>query len=899
MKSKRSRRFLLLAGALALISVLMLVASVTLSKRYKAIRESDAESILLFYRETILLQLQHRFNVAEPLAALLAFAPSCSDCFDRAALDVLRDENVISVILLRGDAVAKVFPPSFRPAYQGKKIKELPYIYTLAKLTKNLLVDGPTTLPDGQPCFLFLQPVFSGDEYLGEVAVAFREEYIHEQLNLESLQGKGYDYELWRISPQTGNKEILTLSRGVDFSHAVRESFYLPNQWTLSIQPVDGWISSFDYAVWFGGCALLGGLLFGIGYALMRIFLLREKLRAASKVDPVTGLYNRTGFIDRLDGWIGSGTEAFGVFLFMISDCQRISRTVDNTQTMAFLRGVPGLFAKYIKNDYLAGVMGDGCFVVAVREGMTAEQMSDLAQGLSLQLLWKVNLNGTKVFLEAQYDYLVYPQGGKTAEELLRNLFSQFYERLQSESPLRSLSEKCRLLVEGQTDVTFNDSSNLDIMQLSMALNQYRSHVEQLAYYDPVYAVGNRIKYLRDVNMLISYNKKRRFSLFCIDISSFSNYNDLFNVQTGDAILREVSERLKGSFGEYIYRISGDVFLGIGFQEEHPEDVAGRLREVLAMPIEAGGSMFTISVNIGVCTYPVHADTPEELLERVQVALRYAKRQGGTVIYNSALMRLLRDEAAILRLLETSLKDGTLEVWYQPLMNLHTGTFTAVEALLRLRDAQGGLLPTDQVIAIAERNGLVVRIGEYVLRRGCSFMRRAGLGLGLSRVGINLSVQHFVVENCTDGILKAIRESGVEPDVVSLEITETVLIQSFDKIKDISMRLQKAGLRIALDDFGAGYSSLNYLSRLPVDVLKIDRGLTGSVMDSPKQHALLKAIVDMARINGMAIVAEGVETAEVRDIVQASGVDYIQGFFYAKPMPEEELILRLSTFQKM
>ena len=186
------------------------------------------------------------------------------------------------------------------------------------------------------------------------------------------------------------------------------------------------------------------GLLFGIGYALMRIFLLREKLRAASKVDPVTGLYNRTGFIDRLDGWIGSGTEAFGVFLFMISDCQRISRTVDNTQTMAFLRGVPGLFAKYIKNDYLAGVMGDGCFVVAVREGMTAEQMSDLAQGLSLQLLWKVNLNGTKVFLEAQYDYLVYPQGGKTAEELLRNLFSQFYERLQSESPLRSLSEKCR-----------------------------------------------------------------------------------------------------------------------------------------------------------------------------------------------------------------------------------------------------------------------------------------------------------------------------------------------------------------------------------------------------------------------------------------------------------------------
>ncbi|MEI3478906.1 MAG: EAL domain-containing protein [Bilophila sp.] len=125
-----------------------------------------------------------------------------------------------------------------------------------------------------------------------------------------------------------------------------------------------------------------------------------------------------------------------------------------------------------------------------------------------------------------------------------------------------------------------------------------------------------------------------------------------------------------------------------------------------------------------------------------------------------------------------------------------------------------------------------------------------------------------------------------------------MLIQSFDKIKNISMRLQKAGLRIALDDFGAGYSSLNYLSRLPVDVLKIDRGLTGSVMDSPKQHALLKAIVDMARIKRHGHRRGRRRDGGGSDIVQASGVDYIQGFFYAKPMPEEELILRLSTFQK-
>lgn len=898
-KSRSLRRLSFAGMVLVLVGILMLVATLTLGKRYRAMRENEAESVLLLNRDSILLQLQHRLNVAGPLARIVEYDPACTTCIDRAAQDLLADENVSAVMLIRGPVVTRVFPESLRPAWQGKKLKELSYIYTLAKVTKSLVVDGPTELLPGQSSFLFIQPVFSGDTFLGEVVVALRRQYVREQLNLDSLQQKGYDYELWRVDPQTGSKDIVRRSRdGVDFSHAVRLSFYSPNEWTLSIQPVDGWISDFDYALWFGGSVLLGGLIVGLGYAVMRFFRLRKKLRDAMNVDFVTGLYNRTGFTDHLNGWIDSGAVPFGLFLFLISDSQRIARTVDDGQTQAFLKAVPDIFGKYIKSDWLGGVVGEGCFVVAVREEMNEEDMAVFAQGLALELLWKVNLDGTKVFLNAQTHYLVYPEGGKTAQELLRNLFRRFYTRLQNESPIRSLTEKCRLLVEGQTDVVFNDSPNQEIMQLCMALNQYRNHVEQLAYTDPVYAVGNRIKYLRDANMLISYDSKRWFSLFCIDISSFSNYNDLFNVQTGDEILHEVSARLKAFFGEYIYRINGDVFLGIDFRKDKREEVVNRLREVLSVPIRASNAMFTIGVNIGICTYPMHAHTPEELLERVQVALRYAKQQGACVIYNSTLMRLLRDEATILRQLETSLMDDTLEVWYQPIMNLATGTFTAVEALLRLRDAQGRVLPTDQVIAIAERNGLVARIGEYVLRRGCSFMQRAGLRLGLSRMGINLSVQHFLVENCTQGILDTIRECGVTPDIVSLEITETVLIQSFDRIKDISMQLQKAGVHIVLDDFGAGYSSLTYLSRLPVDVLKIDRGLISGVMDSTKQRTLLKVIVDMARINNMRIVAEGVETAEVQEFVRTMGVDYIQGFFYAKPMPEDELVSMLSAFSK-
>ena len=177
----------------------------------------------------------------------------------------------------------------------------------------------------------------------------------------------------------------------------------------------------------------------------------------------------------------------------------------------------------------------------------------------------------------------------------------------------------------------------------------------------------------------------------------------------------------------------------------------------------------------------------------------------------------------------------------------------------------------------AERNGLVERLGDYVLEQACRFMHDRGLGLGLAHIGVNLSVQQLWVEQSADHLLEIIRACGIPPQYVTLEITESVLIQSIEQASATLDQLRQAGVRIALYDFGVGYSSLNYLSNLPVDVIKIDRSLTRQILTNKKQRTLLQSIVNIADINALTVVAEGVETGDEQQMISASGVQYIQG----------------------
>ena len=288
--------------------------------------------------------------------------------------------------------------------------------------------------------------------------------------------------------------------------------------------------------------------------------------------------------------------------------------------------------------------------------------------------------------------------------------------------------------------------------------------------------------------------------------------------------------------------------------------------------------------------YPEHGKTPSSLLDHIQSALRFAKEADRPItIYNGQLDEMIRTQADILGRLRESIRKDKLEVWYQPIMRLKDDRYSALEALVRLSDGRGGYFSAGQVISLAERNGIVEELGDYVLLRACRFMHDRGSALGLHRIGVNVSVQQLLLENSADHLLKLICSTGIDPHLVTLEITESILIQSIDQAAQALEKLRQAGVHIALDDFGVGYSSLNYLSNLPVDIIKIDRSLTREIMTSHKQFALLKSIVDMASVNDLLVVAEGVETQGEQLAITRSGVHFIQGYYYARPLPEEEL----------
>lgn len=892
----RIKRQLLACATVVLIMTITVLMGVVMCQTFAEIRQRESDHLLHFYSEKVMLQLRETLNEAASLAQTANVLKAGDTMwFESAVAPLMEREEVCYVCLIEGDTVVSALPKSEYGNQVGRDLKDFSYIYTMAKVVKELVVEGPVTMEgvaDDQQVFLFLQPFVEDNSYLGEVVVALDRDYVMTQLGLDYLSDNGYDYELWRVESQNGGKEVVAVSRAnVDFSHAVKTIFYLPTQWNLSIQPMNGWVSPSNRAWIVSICFTFAVLMLIIVYSLCKLTGQSRILKRLDSTDRQTGLYNQLGFTEALEHWIGEDRCSVTLFYFVFEGYNQVSQLIGPVKESEFLQSIPVRLKNFIKNKFIAGRLGAGNFILAVREDMDDIEQEDFARGLSLELILKINFNGKKSFLTASYQYRRCKPDGFRANEEIASIIKDYYTQRSEESPAHKLAEKCRQLIEGKNDVMFDEYTDLEMMELSKTFNQYRKNVEQLAYFDPVFNIGNRPKYLRDANMLISYDKKRQFSLFCVDICDFSQYNQLFSVDIGDEILHEVVRRLSRLFGTHLYRINGDVFLGISLSEENAESFSSKLQNLFVGPVSVRNASFELQIRIAVCQYPTNGDRPEELLDHIQSAMRYAKESDRkTVFYNDTIDEIIRTETDILHRLRDAIRQETLEVWYQPMVNVETGQFTAAEALIRLPYGSGGYFSAAQVVSLAERSGTVDQLGDYVLRKACQFMYCYGSKLGLTHMGVNISVQQLLLGNSVDHLLNIIQASGVKADQITLEITESILIQSIERASSSLDMLRKIGIHIALDDFGVGYSSLNYLSNLPVDVIKIDRSLTQQIRTSQKQRALLHSIVEMAGINSLTVVAEGVETEEEQKLISSSGVEYIQGFYYAKPMKREELI---------
>jgi diguanylate cyclase (GGDEF)-like protein len=373
-----------------------------------------------------------------------------------------------------------------------------------------------------------------------------------------------------------------------------------------------------------------------------------------------------------------------------------------------------------------------------------------------------------------------------------------------------------------------------------------------------------------------------QLSVVYVDLDDFKAVNDGLGHAAGDRLLQAVADRLmtavRGS--DTVARLGGDEF-AILVLGDHAGEVAERVLTVLREPFEVSGHHVTVSASVGVAA--AAGTDPDELLRNADVAMYEAKGGGkGAVAVFEQRMAEAASERLLLQMdLTDAIAGEQFQLVYQPVFNLADGRMTGAEALLRWDHPTRGRLAPDRFIGLAETSGLIVAIGEWVLREAC---RQAVLWPSDLDIAVNLSARQLGRADVVDHVRAALEQSRLEPHRLVLEITETMLVQDVDATAAHLVRLTALGVRIAIDDFGTGYSSLSTLSRYPVHVLKIDRTFIGSMLANDHATALVQALVEMGRALGLQVVAEGIEDAEQAALLRQQRCDQGQGFYFARPL---------------
>jgi diguanylate cyclase (GGDEF)-like protein len=426
--------------------------------------------------------------------------------------------------------------------------------------------------------------------------------------------------------------------------------------------------------------------------------------------------------------------------------------------------------------------------------------------------------------------------------------------------------------------------------------------IAHLAHYDALTDLPNRILMREHLERrLAELADGKSFAILYIDIDEFKGVNDSLGHEVGDELLCHLANQLRScvSGNDLVARLGGDEFAIIkaGFRD-HSEltALAERLLTSLRAPINCKGQEITVDASIGIAIAPDHGDSLEELLKRADLAM-YAAKSAGRRTFRffapeyDAKARLRRQLELDLRKAITS---GEFEVHYQPLLDLTANVVTGCEALLRWRHPDRGMISPADFIPVAEETGLIEEIGEWVLKQACA---EAASWPGRLRVAVNVSPVQFRSKTLALKVAAALAESGLTPERLELEITETVLIRDDEEALTILQQLRALGVRIALDDFGTGYSSLSYLHRFPFDKIKIDRSFIKDIGEPDDSSPIVQAVVTMAAARYMVTTAEGVETENQREILRRLGCTQMQGYLFSPAIPSPKLNKLLSTHQ--
>ncbi|RQW09209.1 ABC transporter substrate binding protein [Paenibacillus rhizophilus] len=419
-----------------------------------------------------------------------------------------------------------------------------------------------------------------------------------------------------------------------------------------------------------------------------------------------------------------------------------------------------------------------------------------------------------------------------------------------------------------------------------------------LAFNDELSGLPNRLSLTEELKAFIEENESGQAALFFLDIDNFKYINDTMGHTFGDQLLTQAGERLlalaNGSSRHY--RFGGDEFVILLKDTEKPEQTvfyAEALIQSFNEPFQLGDSTVHVSISIGIAQYPRDGNSAEALLKNADIAMYRAKQAGkGTYILYGQNMQQHFDERVIIeKHLREAIDNNELSLQYQPKVTLRTGELWGFEALIRWNSPVLGFVSPLSFIGIAEDCRLIIPIGEWVLRKACLFL--AGLhrqGLGPYHISVNISVIQLLLDDFTDTVLRILRETELNPRYLELEITESIIMESFEEISIKLEYLKQRGIGIALDDFGTGYSSLSYLKQLPITTLKIDKSFIDGLPGEGSSMPLAGSIVAIGHDMGLNVTAEGVETEEQLDFLRRVNCDKVQGYFISRPIAEGQVL---------
>jgi diguanylate cyclase (GGDEF)-like protein/PAS domain S-box-containing protein len=425
--------------------------------------------------------------------------------------------------------------------------------------------------------------------------------------------------------------------------------------------------------------------------------------------------------------------------------------------------------------------------------------------------------------------------------------------------------------------------------QMSQSLNRH--------YYDALTKLPNRLLLQDRLEFMINHARRNNefMALLLLDIDRFKMINDTFGYEIGDMLLQVMADRLLTCVRDVdvVFRSGDDEFAVILeeiAQQEDAAKVAKRILNACSGPIQVNGQDVHVSVCMGISIFPTDGDGKVQILQNAETAMHRAREAGLSNYqhYKPGMNARALERLTLENDLRCALERGELRTFFQPQVEIKTGKIIGMEALIRWKHPELGMIPPIQFIPIAEDTGLILSIGEWVLRSSCEQAKKWQAEDRPLVISVNLSANQFHQQNLVHIVESALKDSGVPPNLLELEITESMSMKNPEETLNALAALKNIGVRIAIDDFGTGYSSLSYLKRFPIDTLKIDRSFLMDIPQNPRDAEIVKAIIAMALSLKLSIIAEGVENEQQAQYLLENGCKKMQGYLFSPPVPAPE-----------